>query len=88
MRLDPLTLNPTSAQPLRGGHASVSVDVTSSNTTVGTIVGSPVVFSANQSSKTVQFDPLAVGTTTLTVAPPAGFSTPINLQQIIATVNP
>ena len=76
------------AQPLRGGHASVSVDVTSSNTTVGRIVGSPVVFSVNQSSKTVQFDPLAVGTTTLAVPPPVGFSTPINLQQITATVNP
>jgi hypothetical protein len=88
MRLDPLTLNPTSAQPLRGGHASVSVDVTSSNTTVGRIVGSPVVFSVNQSSKTVQFDPLAVGTTTLAIPPPVGFSTPINLQQITATVNP
>jgi hypothetical protein len=88
MRLDPLTLNPTFAQALRGGHAPVSVDVTSSNTTVGTIVGSPVVFSATQLSKTVQFNPATVGTTTLAIPPPAGFSTPINLQQIIATVNP
>ena len=88
MRLDPLTFNPTSAQPLRGGHAPVSVDVTSSNTTVGTIVGSPVVYSANQSSKTVQFNPATVGTSTLAIPPPAGFSTPINLQQIIATSIP
>jgi len=88
MRLDPVTLNAAGAQVLRGGHGPVSVTVTSSNTTVGTIVGSPVVFNANESSKTVQFDPLAVGTTTLAIPPPVGFSTPINLQQITATVNP
>ena len=33
------------------------------------------------------FDPLAVGTTTLSVGVPAGFSMPSNLQSIVATVN-
>ena len=88
MRLDPVTLNAANAQALRGGHAPVTLNVTSSNTTVGTIVGSPVVFNANESSKSIQFDPANGGTTTLAIPapPPTGFSTPSNLQQITATV--
>jgi hypothetical protein len=87
-RLDPTFLTVLQAQALRGGHPMVSVDVTSSNTTVGTIVNSPAEFDGGESSTNVQFDPAAAGTTTITVVQPAGFTTPSNLQQITATVTP
>ena len=85
--LDPTTHNYASNQPLRGGYPNVTVDVTSTNPSVGTIVNSPVVFTGGGASgQTVQFDPAAAGTTTLSLVPPAGFTTPSNLQQATATV--
>jgi hypothetical protein len=87
-RLDPTTLAVAANQALRGGYGSVNLAVTSSNTTVGTIVNSPAVFGANDASKNVQFDPAAAGTSTIRVVQPAGFTTPLNLQQITATVTP
>jgi parallel beta-helix repeat protein len=86
VRLDPTTLNVAGAQTLRGGYPDVSVTVTSSNTTVGTIVNSPAVLKSNETFKSVQFDPANAGSTTISVSTPAGFSTPSNLQQILATV--
>ena len=63
--------------------------VTSSNPAVGTIVGSPVAFAPGDSFKTTAaFDPAAVGSTTIAVTTPAGFTTPSNSQSITATVNP
>ena len=88
VRLDPTFLNVAAAQALRGGYGPVGLAVTSSNTIVGTIVSSPAVFGSGDSSKTVQFDPASVGTTIISIVPPAGFTTPSNLQQITATVNP
>ncbi len=85
-RLDPATLNVAQVQPLRGGHPTVDVAVTSSLTTVGTIVGSPAVFDPAEPSVSVQFDPAGGGATTVSLVPPAGFTTPSNLQQITATV--
>ena len=80
-RLDPTTLNFAQQQALRGG-LSVSVVVTSSNTTVGTIVCVPaspgcsqVDFTGGDLSKSVAFDPATAGTTTISLpaTPPAGF---------------
>jgi hypothetical protein len=88
VRLDPVFLNVAAQQALRGGHGDVSVAVTSSSTAVGTIVNSPALFHAGDSSKTVQFDPATVGTTTIAVTTAPGFSMSSNLQQIVATVNP
>jgi hypothetical protein len=87
-RLNPTTLNVALGQELRGGLSNVSVTVTSSNPTIGTIVNSPAVFNGGDMSRTVQFDPLAAGTATISLTPPPGFSTPSDRQQITATVNP
>ena len=65
---------------------TVNVDVTSSDTNVGTITTSPAVFNGGDSFFTTQFDPAAVGTTTISVVPPSGFNTPSNFRQITATV--
>jgi hypothetical protein len=87
-RLTPGTLNYVTSQPLRGG-LTVNVPVTSSNTAVGTIVGSPAVFNPGDTVNFgTAFDPAAAGTSTVGIATPAGFSTPSNLQLITATVNP
>jgi hypothetical protein len=88
-RLDPTFLTVAFAQPLRGGYTpTATVAVNSSNPTAGTIVGSPAGFNGGDSSKNLSFDPAAAGITTISVTPPAGFSAPSNLQQIVATVNP
>ncbi|HEX7795014.1 MAG TPA: hypothetical protein VF456_11715, partial [Vicinamibacterales bacterium] len=86
-RLDPLTLNTAQNQPIRGGFApAVDVSIGSSDPTVGTIIGSPISFGANDASKSAAFDPLNAGTSTISLTTPAGFSTPSNAQQITATV--
>src|SRR5260221_10908516 len=88
-RLNPTTLNVALGQELRGGLSTVNVAVTSSDPTVGTIVNSPAVFNGGDLSRTVQFDPLAAGTATISLGTtPPGFSTPSNQQQITATVTP
>jgi hypothetical protein len=85
--LNPTTLNVGQQQELRGGLSSVNVPVTSSDPTIGAILGSPAVFSPGVSSINVAFAPTKVGIATISVGTPAGFSTPSNLQAITATVN-
>ncbi len=85
-RLDPITLNVVQAQAVRGGLSPVSVDVTSSNRTVGTIENSPAVFLGGDSTKNVEFNPAAPGTTAISLTTPAGFTPVSVLQQITATV--
>jgi len=85
-RLDPVTLNRSVNQPLRGGLQAL-VEVTSSNTSAGTITTSPVTFSGNVTSVNTAFNPQAPGTSNIGVVQPAGFTVPNNLQQITATVN-
>ncbi len=65
---------------------SVSVAVSSSNTAVGTIVGSPLAFGANDYLKSVTFHPVSAGTANVSLTTPAGFSTPNSAQQVTATV--
>jgi uncharacterized repeat protein (TIGR01451 family) len=87
-RLNPNSFNYVTTQEVRGG-LSVSVPVTSSNTTVGDILGSPVTFNARDMFvTTARFDPKVAGSATVTVGTPAGFTTPSNFRQIIATVTP
>ena len=77
------------AQPVRPG-VTVQVSVTAQDSTgtgVGTIVGSPVEFTGNQGIQPVAFDPAALGSSIITIAPPAGFSTPANFRVFTATVN-
>jgi hypothetical protein len=81
----PLNVNYEGLQ-LSPGVAAVSVPVTSSNTAIGTISTSPVVFHAGDTSQVTNFQPVAAGTTTIAVTPPAGYSTPANYQSIVATV--
>ena len=80
------TLQPGSEQELRGG-ISADVNMTSSVTAVGSIVTSPVHFSGGVASTvTTQFDPQLVGVTTLSISTPAGFTTPVTSQSLLATV--
>lgn len=88
-----VTLSPTSPMNVQNqglvlspGVAAVSVPVTSSNTAVGTISTSPVVFHAGDATQPTTFQPLTAGTSTVAVTPPAGYSTPANYQSIVATV--
>jgi hypothetical protein len=64
----------------------VNVNVTSSNTTVGTITTSPVVFSGGSTIGFTEFDPASAGSTTITVGAPGGFSTPATGVSAIVTV--
>ena len=84
--LDPTFLTFQSQQAVRGGLA-VNVPVTSATTSVGTIVGSPAVFTSGDSFNLgTAFHPLAAGMSVLTVGTPAGFSMPSNGRQITAAV--
>jgi len=82
--LDPTTrVRLATSQTVRGGF-TINVPVTSSNPAAGVITVSPVPFSGG--AATTQFDPLAVGITTLSVDPPAGYLRPLTGSQITATV--
>jgi hypothetical protein len=89
VRLDPVTLNYSTFQALRGGIPPVSVDVTSS-TGAGAITVSPLTFNAGSHMPiaATAFDPMAAGTSTLSVVTPPNFAVPSNMRQITATVNP
>lgn len=76
----------TNAQGIRPGIAPLAVTVTSSATTIGTIVTSPVSFTAGANHVDTAFNPVATGTTTLTAVAPANFSTPANYTVLTATV--
>ena len=80
------TLSLAAYQQLRPGVGAINVGVNSSNTSVATITTSPVVFNAGDQSQTTALHPVGAGTTTVSVATPAGFSTPSNYQSISATV--
>jgi hypothetical protein len=85
VRLVPGSLNFAEGQPLRPG-VTAEVPVTSSDTNVGTMTVSPVIFGANVGESNTAFDPVGAGTTTIAVGTPAGFDTPGNARQITATV--
>jgi hypothetical protein len=82
--LDPANLSLSVLQPVRGG-LTVSVPVTSSSTATGTVT-SPVSFTGGQGTGTSSFHAVAVGSSTLSVGAPTGFSTPSTNTSITATV--
>jgi hypothetical protein len=92
LQIYPTILNPgtltysTDNAAVSPGVAPLSVTVTSSNTNAGTITTSPIVFNGGDGPKPTTFKPNATGTSTITIVPPAGFSTPTQYQQINATV--
>jgi hypothetical protein len=87
--LSPGTLNYYTANNvyLSPGLGTISIPVTSSNTNVGNITLSPVVFNAGDGYKATSFQPSSAGTSTIAIgATPAGFTTPAQYTQITATV--
>ena len=73
----PMLLNP--------GLGNITVPVTSSNTSVGTIPTAPS-FAPGSNSATFTFDPIGTGTSTITLGTPTGFSTPSQYQTGTGTV--
>jgi hypothetical protein len=84
--LNPSSLTFITTATLNPGLAPISVPVTSSNTVVGTITSSPLVFNPDITSQTTTFKPASAGTTSISIGTPAGFSTPSNDAQNTATV--
>jgi PKD repeat protein len=74
-------------QQLIGGM-SASVEVTSSDPTVGAITVSPLVFTGGDSYLDTAFTPLDAGTTTIAVTQPPGFTAPATRTSVVATVEP
>jgi hypothetical protein len=69
---------------------AIPVAVTSSNTSVGTVTGSPATITpGNYFTQAITFQPVAVGTTNLNLATPTGYFTPSNAPvQLVTTVTP
>ena len=74
-------------QMLRGGLLSLQVSVSSSNTAVGTIA-SPVTITSGSDNGATQFTPLSQGTTIISVATPAGYTTSTNGTTVSVNVSP
>jgi hypothetical protein len=75
-QLDPNNANADTGnyQQLAGG-LSVTVNLTSGNTSIGTVPTS-VTIQGGSNSATANFTPLAAGQTSITVSTPAGYTTP------------
>jgi hypothetical protein len=69
--------------------SAIPVVVTSSNTAVGTITGSPATLAVGAYfTSAINFQPATAGTTNLNLATPTGYNTPTTeYVQIVATVN-
>jgi len=84
--LNPQTLAYLGTGQISPGVAPISVPVTSSNTTVGTITTSPVVFNPGDTSKQTSFQPSSAGSSTLSIGTPPGYSTSAQYTSLTATV--
>jgi len=87
-RLNPTTFRYAAYGKLRGGISDVPVEVVSSDWSVGTISTSPLMFLANASSMVATLVPKNVGTCTISVVAPAGFSIPSEHGEVAVTVTP
>jgi len=86
--LNPSTLAVIGYGLLNPGISTVNVPLTSGTPTVGSVVTSPVAFNGGDYLLSTNFQPIAAGTTTLTLGSVSGFSTPstASSQQITVTV--
>lgn len=76
----------SASQVLRGGVVA-NVTVNSGTTATGTILGNPaIVQPGSNTSSAVSFQPLAAGTTQISLVEPSGYSAPKTGTQLTATV--
>lgn len=71
---------------LNPGVGPVTVPITDSATSVGTLSPTSVVFNTNDTSQNFNFQPVSAGTANITLGAVTGFTTPSNSQQAVATV--
>jgi hypothetical protein len=83
--LDPTTMAHIADQAVRGGFA-VDVMLANSAPGMGTLTSNPVHFAGGAMTGTTAFDPAEVGSTMLSVMPPAGFATPSDAADVAVTV--
>ncbi len=89
--LNPGTLTLYTYDDLGPQASPISFSVASGTTATGTISGSPATIAVQSyyNNSSIEFQPVAAGTSTLTLTEPAGYSTPSNEPgQITATVSP
>lgn len=72
---------------LAQGGTTMSVDVMSSDPSVGVITVSPLAFTGGDEYQDTQFDPIAVGNTTISIGQPPGFLPPAGRTSVVATVS-
>ena len=85
--VDPMTSNFYNFGTISPGVGPFSIPVVSSNTAVGTITTTPLIFHSGDSSQSTSFQPASAGSTNLTPGTqPAGFTTPANYNLMVATV--
>ncbi len=82
---NPLSLY-TFGYELNPGVAPVTVPLSNSDPTVGTVAGGGVVFTAGKTGVSTTFQPSAAGTTNIAITTPSGFSPAAPAQTITATV--
>ena len=89
LNIQPYSLNanftPWQAQNIRGG-ASFSIDLGSTDLSIGTFT-TPIVFTGGNGSKSAVFTGVASGTTTISITQPAGFTEPASSGAVDMTVN-
>lgn len=86
VRLDPASHAYSTIQPLRPGIDPVTIPISISDPSVGTITATSLTISGGESSALAEFDPINAGTATISIGAVAGFTTPSNRQSINATV--
>ena len=88
----PCILDPTSLNiqyfglPLSPGIGPVTIAVTDSAPSVGTISTAALVYNTNDTQQSFNFQPVSSGTANLSISTPAGFSTPSQYQSGTVTV--
>jgi hypothetical protein len=78
-------------QPLRGGASPVTVTLNNSSPSVGTIASSvtiPVGSGDTSNPVMTPFTPKSMGSTTVSVITPAGYTTSTNATSLLAMVSP
>lgn len=73
--LDSSTMYPLESMPVAGGITPVVAGLSSSNPSVGTVPATVTILPGNDSAS-VNFTPVATGTTVVSISQPAGWATP------------